>query len=199
MNNRGGEGARLGLPDIDDGFLFRLCEAAAANGGMVCPHPETIEIAWVLRDRLKNTGSGGQRRSRDLERHAPALRRGRRGAARSVYCGYGRRAALRRPHVVGRGARGCAAPSPRRRDGTYRNLSALSHARHRLVGRGHRQNQSAAARSVRSRSAVAGAAAPATLIRSRPITFTAISRQRKAASGRRRPVARGLKHCCRSC
>jgi dihydroorotase-like cyclic amidohydrolase len=53
MNNRGGEGARLGLPDIDDGFLFRLCEAAAAHGGMVCPHPETIEIAWVLRDRLK--------------------------------------------------------------------------------------------------------------------------------------------------
>jgi dihydroorotase-like cyclic amidohydrolase len=53
MNNRGGEGARLGLPDIDDGFLFRLCEAAAANGGMVCPHPETIEIAWVLRNRLK--------------------------------------------------------------------------------------------------------------------------------------------------
>src|SRR6202051_2484296 len=53
MNNRGGEGARLGLPDIDDGFLLRLCEAAAENGGMVCPHPETIEIAWVLRNRLK--------------------------------------------------------------------------------------------------------------------------------------------------
>ncbi|PSC05468.1 dihydroorotase [Alsobacter soli] len=53
MNNRGGEGARLGLPDIDDGFLFRLAEAAAANGGMVCPHPETIEIAWVLRERVK--------------------------------------------------------------------------------------------------------------------------------------------------
>jgi len=62
MNNRGGEGARLGLPDIDDGFLFRLCEAAAASGGMVCPHPETIEIAWVLRDRLKKQdpeGKGG--------------------------------------------------------------------------------------------------------------------------------------------
>ena len=29
MNNRGGEGKRLGLPDIDDGFLFRLCELAA--------------------------------------------------------------------------------------------------------------------------------------------------------------------------
>lgn len=53
MNNRGGEGARLGLPDIDDGFLFRLSEAAAAHGGMVCPHPETIELAWVLRDRVK--------------------------------------------------------------------------------------------------------------------------------------------------
>ena len=52
MNNRGGEGKRLGLPDIDDGFLFRLCEAAARSGGMVCPHPENIEMAWVLRERL---------------------------------------------------------------------------------------------------------------------------------------------------
>ena len=60
MNNRGGEGARLGLPDIDDGFLFRLCEAAAASGGMVCPHPETIEIAWVLRDRLKKQDPDGK-------------------------------------------------------------------------------------------------------------------------------------------
>ena len=64
MNNRGGEGARLGLPDIDDGFLLRLCEAAAANGGMVCPHPETIELAWVLRERVKQEdpeGKGGLR------------------------------------------------------------------------------------------------------------------------------------------
>ncbi len=60
MNNRGGEGARLGLPDIDDGFLFRLCEAAAAKGGTVCPHPETIEIAWVLRDRLKAADPDGK-------------------------------------------------------------------------------------------------------------------------------------------
>lgn len=64
MNNRGGEGKRLGLPDIDDGFLFRLCEAAAAHGGIVCPHPETIEIAWVLRDRARQAdpdGTGGLR------------------------------------------------------------------------------------------------------------------------------------------
>lgn len=53
MNNRGGEGARLGLPDIDDGFLYRLCESAASIGGLVCPHPESIEMAWVLRARLK--------------------------------------------------------------------------------------------------------------------------------------------------
>jgi dihydropyrimidinase len=64
MNNRGGEGARLGLPDIDDGFLLRLCEAAAENGGMVCPHPENIEAAWVLRNRLMKEdpdGRGGLR------------------------------------------------------------------------------------------------------------------------------------------
>jgi dihydropyrimidinase len=64
MNNRGGEGARLGLPDIDDGFLLRLCEAAAENGGMVCPHPENIEAAWVLRNRVMARdpdGRGGLR------------------------------------------------------------------------------------------------------------------------------------------
>jgi len=64
MNNRGGEGARLGLPDIDDGFLLRLCEAAAASGGMVCPHPENIEAAWILRKREMEAdpeGRGGLR------------------------------------------------------------------------------------------------------------------------------------------
>ncbi|MDB5473503.1 MAG: amidohydrolase [Devosia sp.] len=60
MNNRGGEGSRLGLPDIDDGFLFRLCEAAAANNGMVNPHPENIEIAWILRDRLMKRDPDGE-------------------------------------------------------------------------------------------------------------------------------------------
>jgi dihydroorotase (multifunctional complex type) len=60
MNNRGGEGARLGLPDIDDGFLLRLCEAAAKNGGMVCPHPENIEAAWILRNRLMTQDPEGR-------------------------------------------------------------------------------------------------------------------------------------------
>jgi dihydropyrimidinase len=34
---------------------------------MVCPHPETIEIAWVLRDRLElkdPDGKGGPPRGR---------------------------------------------------------------------------------------------------------------------------------------
>lgn len=52
MNNRRGEGKRLGLPDIDDGFLYRLADAAKKAGGMVCPHPENIEIAMALRDRI---------------------------------------------------------------------------------------------------------------------------------------------------
>jgi dihydroorotase-like cyclic amidohydrolase len=52
MNIRGDEGKRLGLPGNDDGFLFRLLEVLAAEGGMLCPHPENIEIAWVLRDRV---------------------------------------------------------------------------------------------------------------------------------------------------
>jgi dihydroorotase-like cyclic amidohydrolase len=52
MNIRGDEGKRLGLPGTDDGFLYRLLEVLAVEGGMLCPHPENIEIAWVLRDRV---------------------------------------------------------------------------------------------------------------------------------------------------
>ncbi len=52
MNIRGDEGARLGLPGVDDGFLYRLLETLAEHGGMLCPHPENIEVAWVLRDRV---------------------------------------------------------------------------------------------------------------------------------------------------
>ncbi|WP_323014084.1 dihydroorotase [Devosia sp.] len=52
MNNRGGEGKRLGLPDIDDAFLFRLAQACAEHGGLLCPHPENIEVVHYLRDRV---------------------------------------------------------------------------------------------------------------------------------------------------
>ncbi len=61
MNIRGDEGKRLGLPGADDGFLFRLLEALAEHGGMLCPHPENIEVAWVLRDRVMAADPEGRR------------------------------------------------------------------------------------------------------------------------------------------
>lgn len=60
MNIRGDEGARLGLPGTDDGFLFRLLEVLAANNGLLCPHPENIEVAWVLRDRVTAADPDGK-------------------------------------------------------------------------------------------------------------------------------------------
>ncbi len=62
MYSRGGEGARLGLPDIDDGFLFRLAEAVVRCQGILCPHCENIEVARVLGGRLMAAdpdGAGG--------------------------------------------------------------------------------------------------------------------------------------------
>ena len=62
MYSRCGEGARLGLPDIDDGFLFRLAEAVARCQGILCPHCENIEVARVLGARLMAAdpdGAGG--------------------------------------------------------------------------------------------------------------------------------------------
>ncbi|MGH2859139.1 MAG: dihydroorotase, partial [Solirubrobacteraceae bacterium] len=49
MNFRGDEGAYLGLPGNDDGFLLDLMRAAADAGGMVDPHGENIEIVWSRR------------------------------------------------------------------------------------------------------------------------------------------------------
>lgn len=61
MNIRGDEGLRLGLPGTDDGFLFRLLEMLRDAGGMLCPHPENIEVAWVLRDRVMAADPDGAR------------------------------------------------------------------------------------------------------------------------------------------
>ena len=60
MNIRGDEGARLGLPGTDDGFMFRMLEVLAANNGLLCPHPENIEVAWVLRDRVTAADPDGK-------------------------------------------------------------------------------------------------------------------------------------------
>jgi dihydropyrimidinase len=59
MNSRGNEGARLGLPHFDDGMLFQLAEAVGRAGGMLCPHAENIEIAWVLNDRQMKADPDG--------------------------------------------------------------------------------------------------------------------------------------------
>lgn len=57
MNIRGDEGKRLGLPAIDDGFAFALLQQLAEHGGMLCPHPENMEIVWLLAKRLRAAGA----------------------------------------------------------------------------------------------------------------------------------------------
>lgn len=49
MNFRGDEGAYLGLPGNDDGFLFDLLHAAADNNAMIDPHAENVELVWRIR------------------------------------------------------------------------------------------------------------------------------------------------------
>lgn len=49
MNFRGDEGAYLGLPGNDDGFLYDLLRAVAENGAMANPHAENIELVWRIR------------------------------------------------------------------------------------------------------------------------------------------------------
>lgn len=49
MSFKGDEGAYLGLPGNDDGFMYDLLEACAANGAMLDPHAENIELVWRLR------------------------------------------------------------------------------------------------------------------------------------------------------
>ena len=49
MNFRGEEGAYLGLPGNDDGYMYDVLGAAADHGAMINPHPENIELVWKLR------------------------------------------------------------------------------------------------------------------------------------------------------
>jgi len=62
MNIRLDEGKRLGLPGIDDGFMFRLLEVLRDNGGMLCPHPENIDIGWALTNRMQDAEPEGKGR-----------------------------------------------------------------------------------------------------------------------------------------
>lgn len=58
MNFRGEEGAYLGLPGNDDGFMYDLLRAAAENGVMVNPHPENIELVWRLQQDPRDESQG---------------------------------------------------------------------------------------------------------------------------------------------
>lgn len=51
MNFRGNEGAYLGLPGNDDGFLYDILRMVAEHGAMANPHAENIEIVWRLREQ----------------------------------------------------------------------------------------------------------------------------------------------------
>ncbi|GAA3862889.1 dihydroorotase [Streptomyces sedi] len=58
MNFRGDEGAYLGMPGNDDGFMYDLLGITADHGAMVNPHPENIEIVWKLRQQPRDESRG---------------------------------------------------------------------------------------------------------------------------------------------
>jgi dihydropyrimidinase len=78
MNFRGDEGAYLGLPGNDDGFLFDLLKATADNGAMANPHAENIELVWRLRreqEQLPDAGLEAWNRGRPAYVEAEAEQR----------------------------------------------------------------------------------------------------------------------------
>lgn len=54
MNFRGDEGAYLGMPGNDDGFMYDLLGITADHHAMVNPHPENVELVWRLREDPRN-------------------------------------------------------------------------------------------------------------------------------------------------
>ena len=59
MTFRGDEGAYLGIPGNDDGFLFNLLRMAArVPGAMPCVHAENVELIWALRAEAERDGDG---------------------------------------------------------------------------------------------------------------------------------------------
>jgi dihydropyrimidinase len=59
MNFRGDEGAYLGLPGNDDGFLYDLLRTTAESGAMANPHAENIELIWRLRAEVRKDPDAG--------------------------------------------------------------------------------------------------------------------------------------------
>ncbi|NRC57337.1 dihydroorotase [Neoaquamicrobium sediminum] len=49
------------MENQDDGRLFRVIEELGKAGGMLCPHPENVEIVWALQERAKARDPDGQK------------------------------------------------------------------------------------------------------------------------------------------
>jgi dihydropyrimidinase len=58
MNFKGEEGAYLGLPGNDDGYMYDVLGTAADAGAMINPHPENIELVWKLKNRPVDESRG---------------------------------------------------------------------------------------------------------------------------------------------
>ncbi len=59
MNFRGDEGAYLGVPGIDDSFMFDLLKVGAESGALINAHPENVELIWRLRGDVPRTPDAG--------------------------------------------------------------------------------------------------------------------------------------------
>ncbi|HUU81686.1 MAG TPA: amidohydrolase family protein [Acidobacteriota bacterium] len=69
MVYRGEEGAHLGIPGNDDGFLLKLLRTAATLPGVIpCVHAENVELFWMLRPEVERDGEGSLK---DWERSRP--------------------------------------------------------------------------------------------------------------------------------
>lgn len=61
MNFRGDEGAYLGVPGIDDSFMYDLLTKGAESGALINAHPENVEIIWRLRGDIPQDPDAGLR------------------------------------------------------------------------------------------------------------------------------------------
>lgn len=60
MSFRGEEGAYLGIPGSDDGYMYEYLRKVAAHPGAVANvHAENIEVVWKLRKEVQESGAEG--------------------------------------------------------------------------------------------------------------------------------------------
>ena len=151
MNNRGGEGARLGLPEgtlTRAAFLYRARRRLRRRtAAWFAPHPENIEVAQFLEERPRwppiSEGTGGLAASA-TRRGPPFVEADVAGPARRHFVQGCRVTTLRRPHLLERSSACGGTCARQRRRHHDRNLPALFDPRCDVVRRRcHRQDQSA--------------------------------------------------------